>query len=234
MDVNAVLSEAWTLYTRFFVRFVLTAAVVYVVLDLVSAIAVSTADDVGAAIVWGLLSLVASIVGFFWIQGALVEAVRDVRDGRFDSSIGELYARTRPRLPALISAGVLAGIGVVIGLILLIIPGLYLLTRWLFITPAIVLEGRSAGESFGRSTELVKGRGWSVSGLMILTVIAAVIALGVIRGLLFWLPDFFESWLGSLVAHSLVAPFVVLSWTIGYYHLIGAGRAPAADLPAAS
>jgi hypothetical protein len=232
MDVNAVLSEAWTLYTRFFARFVLTAAVVYVVLDLVSAIAVSADDDVGAAIVWGLLSVVISIVGFFWVQGALVEAVRDVRDGRFDSSIGELYSRTRPRLPALISAGILAGLAVALGLILLIIPGLYLLTRWLFIAPAIVLEGRSAGESFGRSSALAKGHGWSVFGLMILTVVAAAIALGVIRGLLFWLPEFFEAWIGSLVAHSLVAPFVVLAWTVGYYHLVGAGRAPAADLPA--
>jgi hypothetical protein len=232
MDVNAVLSEAWTLYTRFFVRFVLTAAVVYVVLDLVSAIAVSTDDDVGAAIVWGLLSLIVSVVGFFWVQGALVEAVRDVRDGRFDSSIGELYSRTRPRLPALISAGLLAGLGIAVGLILLIIPGLYLLTRWLFIAPAIVLEGRSAGESFGRSSALVKGHGWSVFGLMIVTVVFAAIALGVIRGLLFWLPSLFEAWLGSLVAHSLVAPFVVLAWTVGYYHLIGAGRAPAAELPA--
>src|SRR5918995_3524139 len=133
MDVNAVLSEAWTLYTRFFARFVLTAAVVFVVLDLLGAIAALAGDDVASGIVWGLISLVATIVGFFWVQGALVEAVRDVRDGRFDASVGELYSRTRPRLPALISAGVLAGLAVTAGPILLIVPGLYLLTRWLFL-----------------------------------------------------------------------------------------------------
>jgi hypothetical protein len=229
MDVNAVLAEAWTLYTRFFARFVLTAAVVFVVLDLVGAIATAAGDDVAAAVVWGLISLVVTVAGFFWVQGALVEAVRDVRDGRFDASVGELYTRTRSRLPALISAGVLAAIGVTLGLLLLVVPGLFLLTRWLFIAPVIVLEGRSAGAAFGRSSEIVKGHGWSVFGLMILTVIAAAIALGVIRGLLFWLPSFFEAWIGSLVAHSLVTPFVVLAWTIGYYHLIGAGRAPAAN-----
>jgi hypothetical protein len=232
MAVNAVLTEAWTLYTRFFGRFVVTAAVVFVVLDLVGAIAAAAGDDVLSALLWGFVSLVVTIVGFFWVQGALVEAVRDVRDGRFDASVGELYSRTRPRLPALISAGILAGIAVTFGLILLVVPGLFLLTRWLFIAPAIVLEGRSAGASFGRSWEIVRGNGWSVFGLMLLTILGASLALGIIRGLLFWLPDFFDAWIGSLVAHSLVAPFVVLAWTIAYYHLIGAGRAPAADRPA--
>jgi hypothetical protein len=229
VDVNAVLSEAWALYTRFFVRFVLTAAVVFVVLDLLSAISAAAGDDVAAAVIWGLVSLAATIVGFFWVQGALVEAVRDVRDGRIDTTIGELYSRTRPRLPALISAGVLATLGVILGFILFIVPGLYLLTRWLFVAPVIVLEGRSAGESFGRSHELGKGNGWSVFGLMILTVVAAFIAVGILRALLSWLPDFFALWLGNLLAHSLVAPFVVLAWTVGYYRLVGAGRAPAVE-----
>ena len=220
MDVTAVLSEAWTLYRRFFGRFVLTAAVVFVVLDLLSAVAGTTGGDVAAAIVWGLLSAVVSIVGFFWVQGALVEAVRDVRDGSVDLSIGDLYRRTQSRLPALISAGLLAGIGIVLGFILLIVPGLYLLTRWLFITPAIVLERRSAGEAFGRSHELMKGHGWSVFGLLILTFLIAIVTLAVVRALLFWLPGFLELWLANLVAHSLVAPFVVLAWTIGYYHRV--------------
>ena len=34
----------------------------------------------------------------------LLEAVSDVRDGRIDTTIGELYTRTRPRLPALIAS----------------------------------------------------------------------------------------------------------------------------------
>ncbi len=230
MDVNAVLSEAWTLYTRFFARLVLLAAIVFVPLDLVGAIARQASGDLLAAIVWGLAGLVVSIVGFFWVQGALVEAVRDVRDGRLDASIGELYGRTRGRLPALISAGVLAGlaIGFAAVTIVLIPLALFLLLRWLFIVPTVVLEGRSAGESFGRSSAIAKGNGWSLLWLVVLTLIAAALAQALIQALFVWLPELLGAWLGGVVAHSLVAPFVVLVWTIAYYHLIGAGRAPAA------
>ena len=57
--------------------------------ELMSAIASEAGDSGGIGFaLWALLSFVLTIVGIFWIQGALVEAVRDVRDGRIDVSIG--------------------------------------------------------------------------------------------------------------------------------------------------
>jgi hypothetical protein len=126
-------------------------------------------------------------------------------------------------LPALIASGVLAGLGIALGLLLLIIPGLFLLTRWFLIAPVIVLEGRSAGESFGRSWELVRGHGWDAFGLILLTLVAAAIGGGVlsalVRVVLAPLPDFFAGWAASIVVNSLIAPFVALSWTLAYYRL---------------
>ena len=165
MDIGDVLSEAWNLYKRFLWQFFLTALVVFAVLDLLSALAGAAAgDSVGAGIFWGLIAFVIGIVGYFWVQGALVELVRDVRDGRADRSIGETYATVQPRLPALIAAGILAALGIGIGLILLIVPGLFLLTIWSMLVPVIVIEGRAAGESFSRSREVVRGHGWPVFG----------------------------------------------------------------------
>ncbi len=232
MDVTGVLNESWLLYRRFFARFFVTAAVVFIPLDFVGALAAEAGGDVAAAAVWGLISLVVTVVGIFWVQGALVEAVRDVRDGRAEVGIGELYTRTRPRLPTLIAAGVLAGIGIVLGLILLIVPGLYLLTRWALIAPVIVLERRSAGEAFSRSAEIVRGNGWSVFGLIVMTIIGAALARGAVRILFSWLPGFLDAWLGGVIANSLVVPFVAVAWTLAYYHLMGAGRAPASVEPA--
>ena len=147
------------------------------------------------------------IVGYFWVQGALVEVVRDVRDGRADRTIGEIYQAVSPRLPALIVAGILAGLGIAVGLILLIVPGLFLLTIWSMLVVVIVIEGKSAGEAFGRSREVVRGHGWEVFGLIIVTFVIVAVASGVIRLLFAPLPDFLDTWLGSLVAHSLTIPF---------------------------
>jgi hypothetical protein len=220
MDISNVLSEAWTLYTRHIGRFFLTAVVVYAVLDLISALADAAAgDSVLAAVVWGLIAAAVSIVGFFWVQGALVETVRDVRDGRADRTVGETYRTVQPRLPALIASGIVAGVAIVIGLILLIVPGLFLITIWSMIGAVIVLEGRSAGEAFGRSREIVRGHGWQVFGLLVITFVLVVIAESLI-GLLFApLPEFLDTWLGSLVAHSLTVPFAVAAVTTAYFKL---------------
>jgi glycerophosphoryl diester phosphodiesterase family protein len=224
VDIGAVLREAWALYKRFFARFVVVAAAVFLVLGLVDALISSVGDDDGLALVfWGVVGVVISIIGYFWLQGTLVEAVRDVRDGRADVPVSELFRRTRPRLPALIVAGLLAGIAIGVGLILLIVPGLFLLTHWFLITPVIVLEGRSAGESFGRSWELVRGHAWQAFGLIALTiviVILAAIVVAIIAAILLApLPDVLGDWISNLVVNSLTAPFVALAWTLAYYRL---------------
>ncbi len=230
MTVGDVLQEAWDLYKRFFWRFVLTAAVVYVVLDLVSAIVDRAGhESLSSQLAWSAIALVLSVVGAFWMQGALVEAISDVRDGRIDTTIGELYGRTRPRLPALIAAGVVAGIGIVLGLLLLIVPGLFLLTRWALIPAVIVIEKRRAGESFDRSWQLTKGFGWTVFGSLVLAFLAYIVAQGLFRAIFAVLPRFVNIWIGGLVAHSVTTPFIALTGVVLYFRLarFAAGVAPA-------
>jgi uncharacterized membrane protein YjfL (UPF0719 family) len=225
--IGEVLGEAWSLYKRFLWQFFLTAFVVFAVLDLLSALADAAASDsVASGLFWGLVAVVVGIVGYFWVQAALVELVRDVRDGRADRSVGETYAAVRDRVPAVVVGGILAAIGIGIGLILLIIPGLYLLTIWSMLIPVIVIERRPVGEAFTRSREIVRGHGWSVFGLIILTFLIVAIASGVIRLVFLPLPDFLDAWLGSLVAHSLTVPFAVAALTTAYFRL--AAREPAA------
>ena len=108
MDIGAILSEAWSLYTRFFVRFIVVAGVVFLALGAVSAIIEGATGEEGSLLA-SLLSLAVQIVGYFWIQGVLVVLTADVRDGVADHSFGELFARVRPKLGALILAGILAG-----------------------------------------------------------------------------------------------------------------------------
>lgn len=227
MSVGSVLREALDLYKRFFARFFLTAAAVFVLVDLLGAIA-SDARSAGGVgqVFWTIVFLVIAVVGSFWVQGALVVAVADVRDGKIDSSVGDLYDRVRPHLAALIVSGTLAGLGIGLGFVALVIPGLYLLTHWILIVPVIVLEGKTAGESFRRSRELVRGNGWTVLGVIVVTLLIAGIANGLATAVFAFLPSFLQAWVGGTIASSLTAPFVALSWTVMYFRLSGV-REPA-------
>jgi Membrane domain of glycerophosphoryl diester phosphodiesterase len=225
---EGVLSEAWTMYKAHWQHLLSIALAVYVAVALISLVLHALLDRWAA----GLLTAVVSLLATFWLQGALVKAIDDIRDGRADLSFGETFAVVRPMLPAIIVGGVLAGIGVVLGLILLIVPGLYLLTRWILIIPVIVLEGRRAGESFGRSWELVKGFGWNVFGVIVLTILILIgfrIALDI---LLFPLSNAFQSLLTELIAGTLATPFAALAWTLLYFRLREAKEPAAAPAPA--
>jgi hypothetical protein len=230
VTVGSVLGEAWNLYKRFLGRFFLTALIVFAVLDLISALADQAASDTwSSALLWGLIAALVSVVGYFWVQAALVETVHDVRDGRADRTIGETYRAVQPQLPAVVIAGILAAIGITIGFILLIVPGLFLLTIWSMVIPVIVLERRSTGEAFTRSREVVRGHGWSVFGLVIVTFLIVAIASGVIRAVFSPLPDFLDAWLGGLVAHSVTVPFAAAALTTAYFALT---RGAADETPA--
>lgn len=174
-----------------------------------------------------VISMVVSLVGTFWLQGALVYAVEDVRDGRVDSSIGELFERVRPHLGTLIPAGLLAGLGIAIGLVLLVVPGLVLLTWWCLIGPVIVLEEKRAGEAFTRSRELVSGHGWTVFGIVVITAIGSAIASGIIQSIFSFLGLFLRYWIGGTIASAIVGPFIAVALTLTYFELRqGEGEPP--------
>jgi hypothetical protein len=231
MRIGEVISEGWAVYRRFLPQFFLTALAVFVVLDLLSALAQEAAgDSTGSAVLWGLVAFAVGIVGYFWVQAALVELVHDVRDGRADRGVADTYRAVAPILPAVIVAGLVAAIAIGIGLILIIIPGLILLTIWSMIVPAIVIERRSASEAFGRSLEIVRGHGFTVFGLILVTFLLIAIAEAVIGAIFSPLPDFLDAWLGSLVAHCLTVPFGAAVLTTAYFRLTGGE--PAAAEPA--
>jgi hypothetical protein len=223
---EGVLSEAWDMYKRHWRHLLSISFVVYLAVALLSLLLVALLTWFGALIA-GVVSLVAT----FWVQGALVKAVDDVRDGRADLSLGETLDRVRPQLPAIIVAGVLAAVGIFFGLLLLIVPGLVLLTWWVLIIPVIVLEQRRAGESFGRSRELVRGYGWSVFGVIVLTILLFIgfrIVLGIV---LVPFADWLQSFLTEIVSGTLATPFIAVAWTLLYYRLRGAKEAAATPPP---
>jgi len=152
--LSGVLGEAWQMYKAHAWHLLAIAFVIYLVAAVIAALFALGGTTVGA-----VLGSLVEIVAAFLLQATLVRAVQDVRDGRADLSLGETVRAATPYLGAVAGASILAGIAIAIGLFLLIVPGLYLITIWAVIVPVIVLEQSGVMASFGRSHQLVKGRG---------------------------------------------------------------------------
>lgn len=188
-----------------------------------------------------LLSLVAlgvSVVAGTLYQGMVVGLVRDVQDGRRDSSVGELIEATWPVVLPLIGAGILAGLGIAIGFLLLVVPGLILLTIWSVIAPVIVVERSGAIDAFGRSRALVKGNGWQVFGVIVVVFLITTVA-SIVLGLIgAGISDtFVVQVLFNLIASTLTAPIAALAASAIYFNLLelrgdpATGIDPASDAP---
>ncbi|MBM3679176.1 MAG: hypothetical protein FJW96_15085, partial [Actinobacteria bacterium] len=158
MTFSGVLGATWDMYVRFFLKFFLLALVVFAAVNAVFAVlveALGTETDGRRLLVFAIGAAI-SLVGTFWLQGAMVFAVEDVRDGTSDSSTMDILRKVSPHLGTLVLAGILAGFAIGVGFMLLVIPGLFLLTIWSVIAPSIVVEGKRVPEAFSRSLQLVR------------------------------------------------------------------------------
>jgi hypothetical protein len=221
--LSGVFGESWEMYKAHWRHFASIALLIYVVVGTIGILLTASFGRLGV-----FLSALLSIAGTFWLQGALIEAVRDVRDGRTDLSVSETFSQVLPRLNRIVVAGIALALAIAVGLVLLVVPGLIILTIWLMVIPAIVLEDRGIGDSFGRSRELVSGSGWNVFGAIVITFLI-LIAVSLVLSLIL-LP--LDSWLAALiqqvVGNTIVAPFAVVVWTLVYYRLLAAKEPPPA------
>jgi hypothetical protein len=220
MGPGDILRRTWDLYRSHLRHLVTIAAVVYVPMGVIAALLVMTGwPGVVAANVLNTAAL-------FLVQGAVVTTVADVRDGRRDLGVVETLATAGRRLVPVALAGVLATLGILLGLLLLIVPGLILLTWWLVISPVILLESSDVGASFGRSRALVHGHAWPVFGVVVLTLLV-LLALGLAVGIVLSpLDEALRGFLVTAIGNSLAAPFAGVAWTLTYFRLrdLEAGR----------
>ena len=220
---QGVIGEAWQLYKRHWQHLFSIAFIVYAITSLIGLILVATLTLFGA-----ILAAIISLIAYFWVQGALITAVDDIRDGRADLSIGETFQRVRPRLGSIIVGGILLGLAISIGLVLLVVPGLLALTWWSMVIPVIVLEGRGAGDAFGRSRDLVRGYAWNVFGIIILTFLILIAFSIVLSLVLTPVADWLQSFISNVITGTIATPFAIAVWSLLYFRLRDAKEAPVA------
>jgi hypothetical protein len=72
------------------------------------------------------------------------------------------------RFGTLFGISLLGNLGIILGLLLLVIPGLYLSARWFMAVPAMFAEDRSASDALGTSWQATREHAWPLVGLTLL------------------------------------------------------------------
>ena len=167
------------------------------------------------------LALAASVIAAVGYQGLVVQAVRDIQDGRRDLSLGGLFRSVSKVLAPLLWTAILVGIGVFLGILLFIVPGLILLTQWAVAAPVVVCEVRTAPEAIGRSRALVRGHGWQVFSVLVVTfllVLVVDLALASLANAVSSSDIAFA--VAQLIAGTLTAPVFALASAVLYLELL--------------
>ena len=127
----------------------------------------------------------------------------------------------------MIWVSLIVGLGVGIGTLLLVVPGVYLFVAWSVAVPVLLGENLRGMAALRRSRELVRGRWWACAGVLVLAFLLAIIVAAVILLALTGIFGsdgsdtalFFEQGVASLVANTLVLPFWVGATAVLYIDL---------------
>jgi hypothetical protein len=211
-----LLEDAWQLYRRHTAYLLGVAFAVYLVVAVVAGLLAFALGGFGR-----LLAEVVQTCATFLLEAALVKAVQEARHGGMKLSVGQTIRSVLPDFWSVAVASIVAGIAIWVGLLIVVVPGLYLLTIWAVVMPVLVIERRGVIEAFERSQQLVRGHGWQVFGTLVLLFLVLILV-GVVFGTFFvMVPDAIRGGLGSIVTGTLVAPYIAVVVTLLYYRLAG-------------
>jgi hypothetical protein len=231
MSIGEILSTAFQLYRRHWRTLLAIAAVVVVPLTLLqylfgdlvrtqgettrNGVVVETARwSVGIA---GLLAALAAILMYLVLTGAITRAVAAEVAGE-DPSVEQSYRFGFHRLGSVLLVSVLVGLATIGGLILFIIPGIYIGIRLCVSIEALVVEGRRGTEAMGRSWGLVGGHWWHAFGALVVAGLLTGIVNAVITAP-FGSTGWFVQGVVAAVATVITLPYGVLVGVLLYLDL---------------
>jgi hypothetical protein len=214
IEVGSVISRTFKIYADQASVLLPAAAAVFIVIGVISALLIVIAP------ILAILAFVVILVGTTLYTGMVVELVADVQDGRRDATVSQLLNAATPVIGQLILVGIVTGIGIAIGFVLIIVPGLILITIWSVVAPVVVLERPGGLKPLGRSRELVRGNGWQVFGV----IAVLVIGIGIVSAIIEAAADSGGTGVGIVVRviiEIFTAPLSALAASVLYFELRG-------------
>lgn len=130
-------------------------------------------------------------------------------------SIGECFsAGLRKFLPGL-GLLILWFLGVFVGWVLFMVPGLMLMTAWSTALAVLVSEDCGVTESFGRSRALTKGYRWAIFGTLLVALLIIYAPLLVLGGAMFSMSNALLA--GQAPSVLFVLASAVYGWLVGMF-----------------
>jgi hypothetical protein len=230
MGIGEILRTALQLYRRHWRTLLTIAAVVVVPLtllqyllgDMIHAQGETIRNGVVETASWsvGIAGLLAALVGilmYLVLTGAITRAVAAEVAGE-DPGVEQSYRFGFHRLGPVLLVSVLVGLAIVGGLILFIIPGIYIGIRLCVSIEALVIEGRRGTEAMGRSWGLVGGHWWHAFG----TVVVGGLLTGIVNAVItapFGSTGWFVQGVAAAVATVVTLPYSALVGVLLYLDL---------------
>ena len=190
LNIGAVISETFSVIGRKFVDLAIlgvvfvgvpTLLVTFFSSQMIEQSLEDGAFEMNFSLGYFLANLLYSLFPFM-LQAAVVHTTVSSLNGQSSGTGEAISTALRSFLPLFIVA-ILMSIGLTIGFILLIFPGLILLTVWAVVVPALVIDKAGIFGSFGRSADLTRGSRWQIFGLILIGYVILFVV-GAILGFL--------------------------------------------------
>jgi MFS family permease len=123
-------------------------------------------------------SLLAGIFAAVLTGMVIVVVTEDVVGRRADLRL--VWSKVRSRLWRLIALSLLVAVLSGLGIVLFVVPGVWLWGIWAVAVPALIVENRGVGKALGRSRSLVGGLFWRVWGIRALGFAITLVAGGAV------------------------------------------------------
>ena len=180
LDLGQVISRTFGVIGRNLVPIVLICllgTLASMALSYLAGIAMEGMDPTGRQYISQVLSTVLNLTAHAILLGSVTSIVVNDLNGRRSGAGTALGVGLRLFLPV-IGLNLVVSIGAGVAAILLVVPGIMLLLRWLVAIPARVVEGPGTGRALSRSTELTAGYRWKLFALLLIyAVLVAVITI---------------------------------------------------------
>jgi hypothetical protein len=131
-------------------------------------------DALGTSLASTGVTLVISILTQTFLAGFLTVVVGRAVLGR-PINFTEVWGELKPRLLPLFGLTLVVTLLVTVGVVLCILPGVWLWVLFGLATPALVLERGAIGQAMTRSRELVRGSWWRIFGILLLALVIVMV-----------------------------------------------------------